>query len=355
MARFTGSGAFIMQGQDARAYDIEFANTAGLELDTANEHRVENCKFQGTYGVSFVSSSNGAWVINCEFVVTDTCIRQTVSSSVQPLIVSDCQLTGDSGIVASSGSFEDLFVSNCTFDMGTPNGVGIDPGVAERLIVMGNYIYNTTSYAILAQNSAGSIDRILIANNHIVGTTNGILIDAPSGGNKILIMGNVIDTVTGTPGAAIHVMNANEGFRIIGNEVYSVTEASGIELEDTVGGIVVGNNISTVGYHGIHLHNANESVIASNRIEFASSDTADTYDGIFLEDNSDENLINHNMVFAASDAQYAINVSAATCDNNVYVGNYALGTFGTGTYNDAGTGTQITYPGAASPTGDNFS
>lgn len=106
--------------------------------------------------------------------------------------------------------------------------------------------------------------------------------------------------------------------------------------------------------HGIRVDDSSDCLIADNLL--AGPGDA-THDGIFLEGDSDRNLIKGNLIRTAgfSIARYAVNISAATCNANRVVGNdYGDATlYTTDAFNDAGTGTLITWPGDATY-GDNF-
>jgi hypothetical protein len=96
--------------------------------------------------------------------------------------------------------------------------------------------------------------------------------------------------------------------------------------------------------HGISIAGASDCVIARNLINKPGFGTTNTYDGIILSGNSDRNMVAANKVVPASSGnvpRYGVNISAATCDDNVVADNMLVpsGTFGTGSFNDAGTGT----------------
>ena len=108
--------------------------------------------------------------------------------------------------------------------------------------------------------------------------------------------------------------------------------------------VVVGNVVESPGQHGLVLSGCDDSIIEGNLIVEPGGDTNNTYDGVFLDGDSDRNMIVGNKVIPATGGnatRYGVNVSAATCDTNVVADNMLIpsGTFGTGSFNDAGTGT----------------
>ncbi len=132
----------------------------------------------------------------------------------------------------------------------------------------------------------------------------------------------------------------------------------GIAVTDGLDGIIAHNSLD-VQQHGISLTDTSRCLITGNLIVEPSEATDNTYDGIILAGNSDLNEIRDNKITGRSVAnqpRYGINISAATCDDNSYLGNRTgpAADYGTGAYNDAGTGTINTWPGAAAPQGDNL-
>ena len=96
-------------------------------------------------------------------------------------------------------------------------------------------------------------------------------------------------------------------------------------------------------YHGIVVSGASDCLVAANVIDRPGAQTANTYDGVILSGNSDRNMIVNNKVIprTSGSTRYGVNVSAATCDDNVVADNMLIpsASFGTGSFNDAGTGT----------------
>jgi len=87
---------------------------------------------------------------------------------------------------------------------------------------------------------------------------------------------------------------------------------------------------------------SNNNNISSNTVEGNSQAADNTYDGIFVYNNSDYNNIQGNTVRHAGGAnqhRYGINISAADCDGSLVINNDLYLAGRTADYNDAGTGT----------------
>ena len=139
---------------------------------------------------------------------------------------------------------------------------------------------------------------------------------------------------------------------VVGNRVKDIY-ATGSD-----GNIIADNQIYLSATHGIHLNSCSDNTVRGNRVSLVSVDVTNTGDGIFLDGNSDWNLIEGNRIFedgVGNVARYGINVSEAVCDCNIVVGN-VLGlaaNYGTSGLNDSGTLTQLFYPSDPNY-GDNF-
>jgi parallel beta-helix repeat protein len=104
--------------------------------------------------------------------------------------------------------------------------------------------------------------------------------------------------------------------------------------------------------HGIHLNDSSDNQVSGNYVDSAGQTADDTYDGIYVDGNSDRNKITENIVRydPTTKSRYGVNISASTCDENLVDGNDLLNSGATGEYNDAGTGTRGTQ-GSGGPAG----
>lgn len=126
---------------------------------------------------------------------------------------------------------------------------------------------------------------------------------------------------------------------IMANRVTSCS-VHGIRLDpETNEMIIVGNVSSTNVRDGISLVTCSNSLIVNNECNGNDSDDTATFDGIFISENSNNNIIADNRL--RDNDRYEVNVATADCNNNLVHGNICLGDDHVGTINDVGTNTQI--------------
>lgn len=242
--------------------------------------------------------------------------------------------------------------------------------------IVNNFATATAGHAFIRITNcetAGLIDltdceHVVIANNNL-----GSLIDLGAG-TEVMIVGNTYDS---PGGAGTHLIEATSGaqgvvvasnnildadgydlisftsvtdFTITDNLVADITEgifldgcSLGIVADNVLGADIPGGN-PYLGEHGIHLTGSSNIVVTGNLINQPGQDADDTYDGIILAGDSNDNEIVGNKIIpsaVANDTRYGINISAAACDNNAVFANY-LGDsseYGTADSVDSGTGT----------------
>jgi parallel beta-helix repeat protein len=116
----------------------------------------------------------------------------------------------------------------------------------------------------------------------------------------------------------------------------------GIYIQACNNNSVIGNICGENGYVGISIMFSHNNSVIGNICFENSQDTTNSYDNIYLED-SDYNNIQTNTCRAgalANKPRYGINISNAACDGNLVTNNDLHNDgFGTGSLNDAGTGT----------------
>jgi parallel beta-helix repeat protein len=147
-----------------------------------------------------------------------------------------------------------------------------------------------------------------------------------------------------------------------GNVIIGNNSPSGvIELAATDRSVVVNNQVKDIyltgctrniigknrvylsDTHGIHLNDSNDNQVSGNYVDSAGQTVDDTYDGIYVDGNSDRNNITDNTVrYAATGnrTRYGVNISASTCDENLVEDNDLLNSGLTGEYNDSGSDTR---------------
>lgn len=253
---------------------------------------------------------------------------------------------GDYGVVANN--------TVLARDVGTEE-YGIDLTGGDYIVCQGNVI----RWANVADTDQVGIrvigaDNSLIDNNIIDSAYVGIRFEGAVA-NWTKITNNMI-VIPETHG--IHIDNASEQLVISGNYIDTPTE-TGILIDDGLDLQVCDNSILDAGFHGISITDTGDSLIDGNWIHEPGQTTDDTYDGILLAGDSDENMIINNRIIgpaSGNQPRYGINISASTCDDNSYLGNRTgpASNYGSGAYNDAGTGTINTWPAASAPQGDNL-
>lgn len=169
----------------------------------------------------------------------------------------------------------------------------------------------------------------------LVGTASGV---------NVGVLGNQIRTGAGAGEPSIQI-ESDEPCVVADNVVLGNSGGPYVQLSG-IGHSVAGNTLIECPEHAIDLIDCSESVVSGNVILDPGKGTSNTYDGIRLSGDSDYNAVVINRVrsAAANATRYGVNVSAATCNNNVVADN-VLGptaSYGTASFNDAGTGTVTT-------------
>jgi parallel beta-helix repeat protein len=244
-------------------------------------------------------------------------------------------------LVRAVVDFEGVVVANNRIPTGS-----IDMGDPLGWIVTGNMIENGDIFG-------GAASRSIIGHNQIINYL-GNVFGFSDAAESCVIQGNVIEA----PGGAELTLGSGSSFCSVAGNVLGISTDIGINLISAASCSVVGNVLNYPGEHGIRLSASSDCVIEGNLVFGPGQNSNNTFDGIFLEGNSDRNHVTGNRVLsdplAFVAARYGINVSAATCNDNVVVNNY-LGVdaaYGTNALNDAGTATMLVFPAGAF--GDNF-
>ena len=305
--------------------------TSGAVLTTAGGAVVRDLTVQGTFGGSVVGIACGAADrLTISRVRLQACsVYISLTSSNSSVSILGCDVPSTSGtFVQSTGGSDALHIAACSSE------AAISLTNAVEAVIANNIIRNTLTL---------SGDRNVIVGNTVGQTYPGI---SHGAGSLATIIGNVSSGI---------LLTDVEDAVVTGNTL----NGAGVNVTACVAVTVAGNTVGKPFDHGITLTDTSDSTVTGNTVDHtAVSLTDNTYDGIHLAGNSDRNHITGNLVIANPSGthrtRYGINVSAATCDLNSYVGNRATGVFGTAAYNDAGTGTVNVWPGAAAPQGDNL-
>ena len=261
-------------------------------------------------------------------------------------MVRDCWFQNSGTDVGSSIRVEETGIAST--DNVTITGCFIDGGQSpteppavhlinvEYCKVIGNAIYNFGE-AVELENCSQTI----VSGNDI-SCDSGIL--STTAGTDNIITDNYIETFGGD-GIVFVTGGTYTTISVTDNIVHDMAgfghgiTATGLTLSK-----VADNMIYEAGNHGIILDGVTSSNIHDNLIVRPGQQTNNTYDGIILQGNSDANWLYNNRVIGSSVSpkpRYGLNISAATCDNN-RIDEHEFGAasdYGTGTYNNAGTGT----------------
>jgi parallel beta-helix repeat protein len=197
------------------------------------------------------------------------------------------------GGILSAGAKQWTFVGNVVVNAGEGGISGYSPN-NEGITVTGNTLDTLANHG----SHWGGTDISIVGNVYRdTGNSAVALAAAPNGsstaGSRFLIADNTISLASGglaDDPTGIHVANYTEGV-ISGNRIHGAL-GKGIYLEGNQGSVsqrctdivISGNEIVNSDEHGIHLIDADRITISNNLISNPSIATANTYDGIFVED-----------------------------------------------------------------------
>jgi parallel beta-helix repeat protein len=131
--------------------------------------------------------------------------------------------------------------------------------------------------------------------------------------------------------------------QVTSNHVFNVVNM-GVDVRSSTVNLIEGNFISTCGQYGIRLTTgANTNTVRGNTVYKCGQTTDNTYDGIRVESNSDNNFITGNSISRSGTNQqkYGINIASSDCDTNIVFANNCSSGGKTAGINNAGTGTQF--------------
>jgi parallel beta-helix repeat protein len=212
-------------------------------------------------------------------------------------------------------------------------GIWIDTNSTNN-IVLGNICQGNDIGICLTTASGNTVS----ANTCQGNTTIGICLETTSVNNTV--SGNICQA-NGTHGIALD--GACDNNTISGNTCQG-NGNSGISITGSSDNTISGNTCQGNDEHGIYISDVSiNNTIIGNTCTENSQSANNTYDDIIVEVDSDYNNIQGNTCRAgglANKPRYGINISNADCDGNLVTNNdlYNDG-FGTGSFNDAGTGT----------------
>lgn len=228
---------------------------------------------------------------------------------------------------------------------------GLELQSCSRCVVEGDVFYDCDSYGIYAYGSHNNA----ITGNTIFDVCEAMYLEDSDensiSGNTLHQVGEGIDLLNGLANSVIgntiaHAVGSGilidcaHRTTITGNTVQNSGEY-GIYIAFATYVIVSGNACHENGEHGIYLSQAHHCTIVGNECLSNSQATTNTSDGIRFSA-ADDNLISNNVCrqgALANKPKYGINISNATCDRNLVIGNNLHDSGATAPINDAGTNT----------------
>jgi len=280
---------------------------AGIYLRNSDFNTVigNTCQGNGYNGIRLGTSNNN-----------------TVSSNT-------CQGNGSCGIYLGTSS--DNTVSSNTCQGNDHSGIYLD--ASSDNTVSSNTCHENASCGIYLGTSS---DNTVSSNTCQGNDHNGIYLNASSDNT---VTGNTCrgNIIYGGIFLATSSDNTITGNTCQGNSNY------GICLDSSSHNTISGNTCQGNGYNGIYLSVSSDNTISGNTCIANSQLSTNTDDDIIVAGNSDYNNIQGNTCRAGTltnKPRYGINIADATGDGNLVTNNdlYDDG-FGTGSFNDAGTGT----------------
>ncbi len=339
-----------LEGMGYFATTILTTDTAGTVVTAGPQSHISNMAISAssTTGTSVGITTDTFTEVSQVYIGT---INRGIHLIGDQILITECvfQTIGSDAILNPAGTegapVDDVLITNNQF-----LGGHLDATNIMWLIVSDNRfqtsIHGIPSGPVVIANNIFKAPNIF--NTHVIELSDI---------SNLVITGNELDT--GGDGAVL--LDTCRDATITGNLFDGTGEVSAVLL-DTCDRIVVSDNFigaNYLGRHGIQLTNTNDSLVSDNFIKEPGQDIDATFDGIILDGNSDRNDIRDNKIIgkaAANGPRWGINISAATCNDNSYLGNQTgpVAGYSSGSYNDAGTDTVNTWPGGTASQGDNL-
>lgn len=200
--------------------------------------------------------------------------------------------------------------------------------------ISGNQVFDSGNWGIFMSSSS---DHNTIAGNSVSSSGyDGIRVDE-SLGNSITA-NSVLDS-----GWAGMIVYDSDDTVVSGNVVDSCFY-SGISVYNSNHVVVSGNSFKWADEHGIQIQSSDDCLISSNVVSCNSHRVDNSYSGIYLGGDSDQNLLEGNTVrigYTSYRQRYGIYVGFSTCTNNVLINNDLYTSGWTVELLDDGSGTVI--------------
>lgn len=284
----------------------------GIDVDNTSESAIEFCIITDINDHPLLlGNSEHINISNCVFDNTNTTAGDDcdISSGCQYVNVFSCTFLNSPGNAIFTNTDNHIIQSNRIFN---PN-IGIATNSSEDTTIVSNAIFGAADRGISLFNSP----KCSVTNNKLINCNIGLR--AASGSDECILVSNKID-ISGTDSIILQ-----------GSSITQIT----------------GNTITESGEHGILMSSSNNNCINSNLIVASGQSSDNTYDGINLSSDCDDNNIQLNKIFQGSTGtlpRYGINISVSSCDDNYVTNNDLKSSGSTGEFNDNGTNT-VTTPG----------
>lgn len=258
------------------------------------------------------------------------------------------------------GGSRDFWITNSYVVGGINNLLIQDDGVSAftpgKFRIIGNFFWSAGEEAVLMDVGRNFPSYSHFADNFLFAS--GQNLGAYGDRGALTIIGDA--TIT----TGLTLTSLEPGLQVHGNVIEDANLLDGIRCIAAHGIILRGNYLEDYAGHGIVLEGTWDGLITENFIAWTAG-ANNTRDNIHIRDDSDRNFIHGNRMQSTQDLsggnpvhrnRYGLNIDTTDCDDNIYVNNMAspAGGFGTAAYRNNGTGTILTWPGAAAPQGDNF-
>ena len=239
-----------------------------------------------------------------------------------------CENNKRHGILLFNGSNLNE-VTGCSSHSNTQQGIYL--GTSSNNTVTGNTCNGNTKQGINLDTSPNNT----VTGNICQGNTERGIYLGTSSNNTVT--GNICQ---GNTERGIYLGTSSNN-TVTGNICQGSTW-DGIFLEDAQNNMIISNTCQSNGRRGIRLDVSSNNTITGNMCIDNDSGDTNTYDGIYIDVESNYNLIEGNKCYITTPGarqRYGIRINSADCNGNLVIDNDLLQGGRTGNFSDAGTGT----------------
>jgi len=272
----------------------------GANYNLVSNNSISNCTTNGMAGIKVDESS---------------------STNYYNIIESNHIFSNYRGIIFNWDS-EYSVISNNLVEENSNVGISIESGNSQYNSIVGNVVYKNTSIGMTILGLGCTCTGNTVFDN----SGSGIRFEAFYGS----CTGN---SVNDNSDVGIYVGNGR-GMTITGNSVYKNNNVGIHVLGDATNVTLSGNVCYDNSYHQIRVEISDYISVVGNNV----SDSPANFDGIYLDNGSNDTVINGNI--CENNGRYGININNANCNRTLISGNNCVGN-GTDAINDSGTDSQI--------------